>query len=185
MKRIIMAATALTLIAAPAFARDGTSQIEIGGSVAGQCGAGNQSGGGSASTPTIALGELTDGDGFLDVSAVELGFGNMWCNTAANLTMSASALSTDVDVLDTSSFVNTLDMVVNGAVIDTYFGTPAGSSARTGEDLEGSIAHAFETGNGQYSKAMLNVELPQGTVGNDRPVAGDYTGTVTFTASVS
>ena len=185
MKTILMAASALSLLAAPAaFAQDGSSAIVVNGSVAGMCGAGNQSGGGTTTGNTpVELGSLIDGDGFLSVAAKTIDFGNMWCNAPADLTVSASILQGDQPVgPDSSSFVNQLDMHVSGAVIDTYMG---GGTASTGSDLSASIGHAFETGTGTYSKATLNVSLPAGTSGNDRPVAGDYTGTVTFTASVS
>ena len=185
MKTILMAASALSLLAAPAaFAQDGSSAIVVNGSVAGMCGAGNQSGGGTTTGNTpVALGSLIDGNGQLSVAATEIDFGNMWCNAPADLTVSASILQGSNPVgPDSTSFVNQLDMHVSGAVIDTYMG---GGTASTGADLSASIGHAFETGTGPYSKATLNVTLPAGTSGNDRPVAGDYTGTVTFTASVS
>lgn len=182
MKTILMAASALSLLAAPAFAQDASSAITINGSVDGMCGAGNQSGGGvvTGNTP-VELGSLIDGNGQLNVAAQTLQFDNMWCNGPANLTISATDLATDVVVLDTGSFVNSLDMVVTGNVINTYMG---GGEARTGTDKQAAIGAAFETGTGQYGQATLNVVLPSGHNG-DRPVAGDYTGTVTFTASVN
>lgn len=185
MKTILMAASALSLLAAPAFAQStGSSSVVVNGSVAGMCGVGNQSGGGTTTGNTpVSLGSLIDGDGFLSVAAKTIDFGNMWCNKAATLTVSASILQGDQPVgPDTGSFVNQLDMHVSGAVLDTYMG---GAVAHTGTDAVASIGHAFETGTGTYSKATLNVTLPAGTVGNDRPVAGAYTGTVTFTASAS
>lgn len=183
-KTILMAASALSLLAAPAFAQVGTSTLVVNGEVAGMCGAGNQSGGGTTTGNTpVELGSLIDGNGHLNVAATQIDFGNMWCNAPADLTVSASILQGSNPVgPDTTSFVNQLDMHVSGAVIDTYMG---GGTASTGTDLVASIGHAFETGTGAYSKATLNVSLPAGTSGNDRPVAGDYTGTVTFTASVS
>lgn len=181
-KTILMAATALSLLAAPAFAQDASSQIVVNGSVAGMCGAGNQSGGGvvTGNTP-IDLGSLVDANGQLSVAATTLQFDNMWCNGPANLTISATALSNPTTVLDTGSFVNALDMVVTGNVINTYMG---GGEARTGADKTAAVGFAFETGTGQYGRATLNVVLPAGHNG-DRPVAGDYSGTVTFTASAS
>jgi len=183
-KTILMAASALSLLAAPAFAQTGSSQIVVNGTVAGMCGAGNQSGGGTTTGNTpVNLGSLIDSNGQLSVAATTIDFGNMWCNKSANLTVSASVLQGNQPVgPDSGSFVNALDMIVTGAVIDTYMG---GGQARTGAPKTAAIGHAFETGTGTYSKATLNVALPAGTSGNDRPVAGDYTGTVTFTASVS
>lgn len=183
-KTILMAASALSLLAAPAFAQDGVSTLVINGEVGQMCGAGNQSGGGTTTGNTpVELGSLIDADGHLDVAAKTIDFGNMWCNAPATLTVSASILQGSNPVgTDVNSFVNQLDMIVTGAVIDTYMG---GGQARTGTDKVATIGQAFETGTGPYSKATLNVALPAGTSGNDRPVAGDYTGTVTFTASTN
>ena len=77
-----------------------------------------------------------------------------------------------------------LDMVVSGCVLDAYFG----GALRTGPGgvaalANGSTGFAFSTG--ASAPASLSVELPAGTTGNDRPVAGDYSGSITFTASVS
>lgn len=196
MKRFILAASALsmTLVAAPAFAQlspvgpsapSGTASqnVQVAGTVAGACGFGNQSGGGTAAASNVALGAITDGNGFLSVAEQEITFGNVWCNSGANLTLSATALSTSTAVVDTGSFTNKLDLVVSGKLIDTYFVGQSGAVARTGASLNGSIPAAFETGTGQYSKLKLNVALPTGTAGNDRPIAGAYTGTVTLKVS--
>jgi hypothetical protein len=185
MKTILMAASALSLLAAPAaFAQSADSTVSVTGTVAGLCGIGNQSGGGTASASAVTYSSLIDANGFLNAAEQEITFGNIWCNAPATLSLEASALSTPVTVLDTGSFVNTLDLHVSGKLIDTYFITVAdGSSAKTGTPLNSSIPAAFETGTGQYSKAKLNVTLPAGTVGQDRPVAGAYTGSVTLTVT--
>lgn len=186
MKKLLIATAALSMFAAPAFAAtsSGVSSITVNGSVAGMCGAGNQSGGGTTTgNSPVELGSIIDGNGNLSVAATQIDFGNMWCNGPATLRVSATALQGSNPVgPDASSFVNTLDMVVSGAVINTYMG---GGQARTGTDKVAPIPYAFETGTGQYSKATLTVVLPAGTSGNDRPVAGAYTGTVTFTATAN
>jgi hypothetical protein len=144
------------------------------------CGAGNQSGGGvvTGNTP-ISLGSLVDGNGQLSVTQQDIQFDNMWCNGPATLTVWATTLSNATAVLDTSSFVNELEMIVSGKMIDTYMG---GGSATSTTDKVANIGFAFETGTGQYGSGKLNIALPAGHAG-DRPIAGSYTGTVTFTAT--
>src|SRR5690606_27729910 len=93
-KTILMAASALSLMAAPAAFAQETSTIVVNGSVAGMCGVGGQSGGGVVvgNTP-VELGSLIDGNGQLNVAETDLQFDNMWCNGPASLEISASALS--------------------------------------------------------------------------------------------
>lgn len=178
MKRLLMAAAALSFLAGPALAQDAGAIAAIGGTVGGKCGT-------SASIP-VNLGSLIDTQGFLSVADRALDFGEMWCNAPADLTMEIAALQGDTPVGgDTSSFVNRLDMIISGGVMDAYFG---GASLRTGPGgasalASGTTGFAFSTGAG--AAANLAVELPAGTVGNDRPVAGDYSGSIIFTASIS
>ncbi|MBI1405008.1 MAG: hypothetical protein GC145_02655 [Caulobacter sp.] len=181
MKRIILAAAAMSalFVAPQAFAASPTVTVE--GTVTPACGVGAQSGGGVADPSEVVLGEIVDSNGNLSVAAQTITFGNIWCNGNATLTMTTSALDSGQGTpADSSSFVSKLDMVVTGKIIDTYMG---GGESRTGTPLTAPINQAFETGTGQYSQATLNVTLPAGTVGNDRPVAGSYTGNIVLTAA--
>ncbi|MBS0408807.1 MAG: hypothetical protein JSR86_02745 [Proteobacteria bacterium] len=190
MKIALAALTAASLLtAAPAFADGASTNVTINGSVPGLCGTGHQSGNGTraAGSDVVTIANLVDANGFLSVADRDIEFDNLWCNTPSTLTMTVTPLATQSPVSDPTSFVNHLDMIVGndaGAkVLQTYFGGATSvSSAVNGGVLTYSILGAFETGTGQYSKASLKITLPQGTVGNDRPVAGDYTGTVTITA---
>lgn len=185
MKKIALLAAAATLIAAPAFAQSSVSRtVNVNTTVAGQCGLDNQSGGGTGGyTPTVSFADITDANGFLDTAAtVNIGFGNVWCNSAANLSLTASSFDSDVTAVDTGSFVDNLDMIVDGQTglggsIMTYFG---GGEARTGTPKLATIPFAFETGTGRFQNAAVRLALPTGTAGNDRPVAGNWTGTVTL-----
>jgi hypothetical protein len=176
MQRLLIAAAALSFMAGPALAQDTGSAAVIGGTVGGKCG--------TTGSSSVDLGPLTDGQGFLSVADRAIDFGEMWCNAPADLTMEVEALQGDGPVSDASSFVNRLDMTVSGGVMDTYFGGdlrtgPGGAAGQAGA----STGFAFSTG--ASAPATLSVDLPAGTIGNDRPVAGAYTGSIIFTASVS
>lgn len=177
MQRLLIAAAALSFVAGPSLAQDAGSISVIGGTVGGKCG--------TTGSSAVDLGSLIDGAGFLSVADRAIDFGEMWCNAPADLTMEVQALQGDAPVgPDASSFVNRLDMIVSGGVLDAYFG----GALRTGPSgvaalANGSTGFAFSTG--ASAPANLSVELPAGTTGNDRPVAGDYSGSITFTASVS
>ncbi|MGA0600522.1 hypothetical protein ACO2Q3_07435 [Caulobacter sp. KR2-114] len=192
MKLAFLAAATATLIAAaaPAFADGATTTVALGGNVPGLCGTGHQSGNGlrAAGSDTVALGDLVDANGFLSVADRDIEFDNLWCNTPSTLQMTVTSLSTQGAVSDPTSFVNHLDVIVgndgNAKLLQTYFGGATSvSSATNGGILTYALPGAFETGTGQYSKASLHITLPQGTVGNDRPIAGDYSGLVTLTAT--
>ena len=172
MKAILMGAAALSLLAAPAFAQ--SQEVEVTGNVEAQCGLGNQSGGGTG--------------GY--TASVDIGFGNVWCNSPADLSLEASAFETASPVTDTGSFRNSVDMIVDGAQttyaagsIFVYFG--GATEARTGSPAQFSIPQEFETGTGRFQAARVRLSLPAGNPGNDRPVAGDWSGTVTLTVSPS
>lgn len=186
MNRIFLAASALSMfVAAPAFAAvvgpvtpAPTQTVQVQGTVAAQCGKGNQSGGGTGGGETVDFGNLVDANGQLVAQSKEITFGNLWCNSKSNYSVDVSDLKTGAAVTDTGSFTNTLDLTLSGAIVNTYFG---GGSVSTGAPKTGTIAGAFETGTGQYSKGLIAVSLPAGTAGNDRPVAGTYKGKVTVT----
>ena len=180
MKTILMAASALSLIAAPAFAQDASSTVNLAGTVAEQCGEGNHISG-------IAM---TDAEGqFNGYVSGNRSFGNMWCNTAANVALTVTPFSTGNSTTDTGSFANSFDVRVTtntsvywnnnipGGVVET-----AGSSVM----VDGDTGGAFETGLGQYSGMIVEILPVIGSGGNPkRPVAGDYTGSITLTASIS
>ena len=189
MKKIALLAAAATLIAAPAFAQS-TQTVTVTTNVAGQCGLGNQSGGGEGGyTSSVSFADITDENGFLDTDAsVLIGFGNVWCNSAATLSMVPSNFNAAVEAQDSSSFVDDLNLIVDGDTgtggsIMAYFGGRVATSESPLNNI--SIGSAFETGTGRFQQARVTLGLPAGTAGNDRPVAGAWTGTVTLTVSPS
>ena len=191
MKRILSAAVAVAALVAAGAASAEESQLNVTGNVSKQCGLGNQSGGGTGGkTQPVNLGSIVDGNGQLSVAPQTIGFGNVWCNAPATISLAVSALqNTSTAPFDSSSFVNKLDMIVekptSGGSIFSYF-APGTTSARTGTaPITNNIAGAFETGTLAYQGAVLKVALPTGTQGNDRPTAGDYAGTVTLTVTPS
>ena len=186
MKTILLGAAALSLLAAPAFAAD--QVVNVGGTVASLCGLGNQSGGGTGGhTPNVAITNIVDpSTGLLNTAAsVTIGFGNVWCNGPSDLSLAATPFASSTAVSDTSSFTNKLDLIVDGGAtparsILLYLG---GGEARTGVPKAASPTRAFETGIGDFQSARVRLALPTGTVGNDRPVAGNYSGSVTLTVA--
>ena len=177
MKRLLIAAAALSFVAGPSLAQAAGSVALIGGSVGGKCG--------TTGSSSVDLGSLIDAQGFLSVADRAIDFGEMWCNAPADLSLEVQALQGDQPVgPDASSFVNRLDMTVSGGVADTYFGgaVSTGAGGVAGQ-ANGTTGFAFSTG--ASAPANLSIDLPAGTAGNDRPVAGDYSGSITFTASVS
>ncbi len=192
MKKILIATVAIASLlgaAGAASAETASQTIAIGATVANQCGVGNQSGGG-VSTPTtpIALGEIADSNGFLDTSITQVvGFGNMWCNSAANMTIGVTPLTNPVVPVDASSFINSVDLVLDnsdgGGSILQYAGQTSVASNGAPVSVTGYVPNAFETGTGQYSQANLHLAYPAGHPGNDRPLAGTWSGTVTITIS--
>lgn len=186
MKTILLGAAALSLLAAPAFAADQT--VTIGGTVASQCGLGNQSGGGTGGyTSSVNFANIVDpATGLLDTNAsATIGFGNVWCNGPSTLSLAATPFVTGTTVTDTSSFTNALDLVVDGGTnanrsIMVYLGA---RQVRTGSPATRDLTNAFETGVNDFQSARVRLALPTGTVGNDRPVAGTYAGSVTLTVT--
>lgn len=207
MKTILATVSAIGLLAAaPAYAATSAeSTVNIGASVTAACGVGNHiSGNGVAAgytTGDIDLGELADTNGQFStaISVPKRSFGNLWCNAPANVTLEVGSLILDGETRgsepsDSGSFAQEFDLEVttsagvyvsaaytgesgaNRLVLDTS--TAANGIATAGP---GNVGHAFETGTGQYGGFDLKV-LPNA---NKRPVAGDYSGYVKFTASVS
>lgn len=194
MKAILASAAALALVASAgaASAQAPSRSVDVNGTVDRQCGVGNHSGGGNQGhTPTLTISDMTDADGFLDTTTTHaIGFGNVWCNGAATLTLTASALTHDTITggFDARSFTNSVDMEVSAGAygnrsILLYFGNGV---ATTTQPLSRPTTGAFETGGDDFQRASVRLVRPADSDGgNDRPLAGDYSGTITLTASVS
>lgn len=193
MKTILMGAAALSLIAAPAFAQSASADIQLGGEVAPACGLGNHISGASVN-PLWEQGDIngipmTDAEGqFNGASYGNRSVGNVWCNTAANVSFSVTPFATSNSTTDTGSFANSFDVRVT-TDMGVYWGAGAGAVVQAsvaGGTAGGNTGQAFETGLGRYSGMNIEILPAIGSGGNNkRPVAGSYSGSVTFTASVS
>lgn len=192
MKKILISASALSLmaVAAPSYAQDGLIELEA--TVVAACGTGNHRSGGEpaagynfGSPLTVDLGNggngQFDGQEFLNQS-----FGNLWCNGPANVTFEIDPLQGDEPVgSDTGSFTNLFDIRVTTGT-GVYFGEAADWAPETSGaafSLTRPIGHAFETGSGTYGAAQKIEVLADSA--NRRAVAGAYEGAIRFTASVN
>ncbi|MCC7267263.1 MAG: hypothetical protein IT546_07970 [Caulobacteraceae bacterium] len=192
----MIGASALSLLMATSASAAGPSpspiNIPVNGNVPAACGVGHQSGGGPGPgyslTANVALGDITDANGFLSVADKTINFGNIWCNGGATLTLAVTPLSTTTPLTDPDSFDSSFAMeVTKGALtksIFSYFGGPTqvSSTATTPGSLVYANPAAFETGGAGYAEAILRVLAPT-SGGNDRPMAGAYTGSVTLTVT--
>lgn len=187
MQKILLAAAALSLVAAPAFAQSNTasSAVTLTSSVDKLCGQGDHISGGDLPFDATHVVDLANNAGqFIGETGISLGFGNMWCNAPASVTVTASPLKSSTPVgQDDGSFTNSFDLRVNAGGAMVYVG-PGATVTTNGADasVTGSVAHAFETGTGQWSKVNIDV-LPN--AGNRRAVAGTYAGSVTFTVTAN
>lgn len=194
MKTILMGAAALSLLAAPAFAQSVSADIQLGGEVAPACGLGNHISGAAVNPlwnqDDITGIAMTDAEGqFNGASYANRSLGNVWCNAAADVAMTVTPFATAASTTDTSSFANSFVVRVT-TNMGVYWGAGTGAvvqSTSTGNgSAGGNTGQAFETGLGQYSGMTIDILPEIGSGGNNkRPVAGAYTGSVTFTASVS
>jgi hypothetical protein len=196
MKTVLIAATALSLLAAPAFAQNASSTINLGGTVAKACGLGNHISG-SDSNVAWAQGDIsaipmTDAEGqFNGYTSGQRSFGNMWCNTAADVSLTVTSFSTANSTTDTGSFANSFDVkVTSDTSVYWSAGHTAGgvvqSSGTTDGVGSGNMPGAFETGTGRYSGLVVEILPVIGSGGNNkRPVAGDYTAAITLTATAT
>ena len=131
MKTILATVSAIGLLAAtPAFAAD-APEVNISGTVAKACGYGDHHSGGDEDPQdifhqgNIVLGAMTGADGKLNVPASALenrSFGNVWCNTAGNVTVTVESLANNDGadrgtpyVGDTSSFNNQFDLLITSS----------------------------------------------------------------------
>ncbi|HEX3919755.1 MAG TPA: hypothetical protein VHW60_20645 [Caulobacteraceae bacterium] len=185
---ILIAAPVIT----PAFAQTSTN-VTVTGQVGKQCGVGNQSGGGTRSLgPSITVPDLVTTDGQLNLAlSTPIGFDNVWCNAPSTIKMDVSPMKLQSPpAFDASSFTATLDMNVTGdsthQILATYF-AGATKVASTNGAIDGTVSNsipAFETGTLTYSEALLSYTIPaNGHSQGIRPLAGQYTGTVTVTAT--
>ena len=184
MKIALMAASALSLIAAPAFAQNQTT-VNVTGNVAALCGAGGHSSGGASADQIVTVpgGALTDADGRVEAKVLNFNLGNLWCNGPSSVSVKVNPLkhvSIADGTFDAGSFFNRIDMVFDGPLTSLYFpgGTGDTDSSATGQ-YAGTIAQAFETGQGQYAASTLTLIAPP----TDRPLAGDYEGSVVVTVA--
>ena len=194
MKTALIAATALSLLAAPAFAQSASSTVNLGGTVAKLCGTGNHISG-AAVNPAWDQADIsgivmTDAEGqFNGASFANRSVGNVWCNAAADVAMTVTPFSTADSTTDTGSFANSFVVQV---VTDmgVYFGAGEGatvaSTTTTNGVGSGATGGAFETGLGQYSGMVVEILPVIGSGGNNkRPVAGTYAGSITLTATAN
>jgi hypothetical protein len=198
MKKLLIAALATSaFVASPAFGQ-ASQTINISANVTKACGVGNHVGGDTPAvgfvTGPVALGNIADGNGQFNTARVvtNVTFGNVWCNAPANVTIEVSPLTTSAPAADTSSFTNRLEVeVVTDAAV--YTGNPqntvissVGGTTATPTALSGNSGGAFETGTGRFGGVDSITIKPasRGSAGgNLRPVAGDYSAFVRFTAT--
>lgn len=196
MKKLLIASVAIASLlgaATAASANTVSSPIVVGAVVDSQCGLGNQTGGGviAPSTP-IALGSIVDGNGFLNTAIDQsIDFGNVWCNGPSTVSLTVTPLTTGAFNSDPGSFLAGVDMVVDnsdgGGSVLVYVGNPASVSSSNGttNGVASASPGAFESGTGQYQNARLHLAYPAGHPGNDRPLAGAWSGLVTLTATAN
>jgi hypothetical protein len=183
---------AALMIAAPAFADTASTDVKVSGTVGAQCGVGHQSGTGTRSIPeAVTLTDIVDGNGQLDTTTVTpIAFDNVWCNAANTLTMDVTSLKLQHPPAswDTSSFVAAVDMNVGSdgthRILPIYFGIPSLQSADATDGIKTVSIGAFETGTLTFSEALITLKMPSDAHSPGvRPLAGNYEGTVTVTAT--
>ena len=197
MKVTLLAAAAALVIATPVFAAGtpASTNVVVNGTVTAQCGVGHQSGGGTRSIASPVTVPVVDANGQLDTATTtQIAIDNIWCNAPNTLVMDVTQLSLKTPPTggwDTSSFVAAVDMVVssdssNNRLLPTYCGgqTTLQSAGATDGIATEATEPAFETGTGKFSQALLTLAMPATAHSKGvRPLAGDYTGTVTVTAT--
>lgn len=186
MKRIILAASALSLLAAPAFAQSysggASDSVVLSGSVAKAC---NIMGSGATIDLTSSL--AINDEGFLQIPAnqftqvADLGaaFGNVWCNTKANVTMSGDLLSADNNTSTANNWAGTgFTHKIAVGVFDLNVGGVAVPFINTGSDQFSASAQSDKHFAGPVTGSLR--------IFNDatrRPIAGQYEATWTLTVA--
>ena len=188
-KLLIVGASALAMVATPAFAQSTASaNIQMTANVDAACGVGNHRSGATTGAGVVGPADfdLDDTTGqYRTAQTVNRSFGNVWCNSPATVAISTTQLSTTPSgAYDTSSFTNKFDVEVSGGAM-VYVG--GGTLATAGAATASKSLHlpgAFETGLGTYSSVDIKVLPALGSGGQPlRAIAGAYTGTVTITAT--
>lgn len=183
MKRIILAAAALSTFAVPAMAQTtASSSIPLSATVAGQCGTGAHRSGGAATAQDHTTGSvsvtLADANGqFAGQTLATQNFGNIWCNKVATITLSATPLTTSTTLTDSGSFTNTFDVTAD---MELY--GPVTTAGATASAAPVTSLGAFELGMNTYTNVAIII-LPNAL--NKRAIAGTYNGSVTLTVQTT
>lgn len=155
MKKLMIAAVAVSALAAtPAFAADTVAIYGVTGSVTAICSA--------AASGTIALGNLTDASGNLNVSGGTATDTGAYCN-GAGTTVQVAHTAFSTGGAAAAGFTNSLSF------------TPvvvAGATTLTGDKAAGTSLGAF---------SGLSVSVSALSAGGSKPVAGSYAGSITVT----
>ena len=157
MKKILMAAVALTAVTAtPAFAADTVATYSVSGNVDAICSAN--------ATGTIALGNLVDANGTLNVSTGSASDTGAYCN-GAGTTIQVAHASLTTGGAAAAGFTNTLTFTPK---------VTAGATVFTGDQGAATPLGSF---------SGLTVEVTGLSAGSNKPVAGNYSGSITVTLS--
>lgn len=184
MKKLLIAATALSLMAAPAFAAPTTASIVINGSVTAKC---DPTGAIPALTVTIP-GDLSTNTGGLNAGLINAltgsGTGTGVCN-GVNTTYSITATPlTGSNVPSAAAIAAGFTNIINYQLALSLTGYASGTTnptytVNTGTPLTGTLGLANVTG-GSFD--VNGAALPSGA---SILVAGAYTSTVTLTVTPS
>jgi hypothetical protein len=196
MKTLLMAASALSLLAAPAFAQD--ANVDLTASVAEKCSSL------AAFSTTIALGELPiDADGYLignggfeDIAGGDLNDltndATVWCNTAATVTVAGTPLVHESlsDVNDSNrsyadGFMRHIDLRIAGF---SFGGVSFGNDLNSGNLLDNASGSLSESSTGAFAGPVTGqAQLWTGDYlylqGPQRPLGGGYRAEWTFTVT--
>lgn len=169
MKKFLLSAAALGLLALPAaaFAQDG--EVTITGSVAAACVI--------EPTATITLGELADADGLYDASVAdgETATLNAWCNGASStIAVAATAITLQGGPAPVTGFTDTINFTATASV------TPADAAAavEVSDSTTGAADAAATVG---LFSDDITVTLSASATDGSKLIAGDYEGSVTVT----
>ena len=203
MKKILLGAAALSVMAAPAFAQS-PAEVDLSASVGGACSAISAMGG------VVSLGQLPlNGDGYLagsveggeiwqaipggDFSALTSG-SEVWCNTKGKVTVTGTALVHEsLPVTDrgrtNDGFMRHIDLRINGFSFGGANGVSFGENGlNTGSSLDNATRSADRTSGGAFAGPVGGVaEMWLGDYiynqGLARPLAGAYRAEWTFTVT--
>ena len=185
MKNLLIATAALSLLAAPALAQSGPTDLPLTGSVTAQCGGGDD----GLNNFLLIPGDLTDSDGRLSVGPQTINLTGLWCNGPADVVMFATPLIQLGDGSDPLTgtataippgvpFVNTLDLQISGGAVSYFGATTLVSSPLSGPAPVGLTTTTTEAFSMPDSASTVLITLPAGAASTDRPLAGDYVGII-------